>query len=283
MRAGERDDAARQLEHGDRLAIADVEDPREAARRRGKDVRRRDVLHENEIARLPAVSEDRQRLAGECLADEDRHRRRVGAVRILARAKDVEEAQRDGLDPPGLGELAAVKFAVEFRDRIRAARLGQHAFVLRHGGIVPVNRGGRAEAELAHAGGRGFLQHVEQTDDVQGHALVRPRNRFGHAHQRRQMKDTVNAANRRPHRVAIENRPLDEARPRAGEIFTSPGAEIVEHAHLGPAAQLCGEVTADETRAAGDENFHAHAARAMRSAAACIADSCASMLRTSAN
>ena len=84
-------------------------------------------------------------------------------------------------------------------------------------------------------------------------------------------------------RVAIEDRPLDEARPQAGEIFTSPGAEIVEHAHLGPAAQLCGEVTADETRAAGDENFHAHAARAMRSAAACIADSCASMLRTSAN
>ena len=65
---------------------------------RGLQVRCDDVVDVREVARLPAVVEDRHRLAGGDRRDEERHDSGVLRARVLSRPEHVEVAENDGLE-----------------------------------------------------------------------------------------------------------------------------------------------------------------------------------------
>ena len=137
------------------------------------------------------------------LLDEDRHRGGVSALGILARAEDVEEADGGRLKAALAVEEVEVVFAVELGDRIRALRLGQHAFELRHRRVVAVDRGGGSEDQLLHAGRGGGFEHVEQAVDVEVHAFAGLGHRLGHADQGGEVENVVDAFDRLRHGFAI--------------------------------------------------------------------------------
>ncbi len=72
------------------------------------------------------------------------------------------------------------------------------------------------------------------------------------------MKNHVHALHRAAHGGAVENGSLDELVLQARQVVPEAGAQIVQHAHLGPALKMFDDVAADESGAAGDQNFHSN-------------------------
>ena len=111
---------AMQLEHARLAAGADVEDAAAVAGRGEQRVD--DVADEDEVARLAAVAEDRRRLPAREALEEDRDDAALEA-RLLPRAEDVAEAERDvpaAVDAVPAGE---VLLGAELRDPVRRERL----------------------------------------------------------------------------------------------------------------------------------------------------------------
>ena len=134
-------------------------------------VRRHDVLDVDEVARLLAVAMDGEAVACDGLGCEDRDGGRIGALGILARPKDIEipEAGRGELSLPR--EHVAIVFAVELGDGVGALRGRDHRLALGEFGAVPVDGGGRAEAEFFDLGGGGLLQDDQHALVVDLHAF----------------------------------------------------------------------------------------------------------------
>ena len=81
-----------------------------------------DVLDVDEVAALPAVLEDHRRLAVQQPAAEDRRHAGVGVGQRLARAVDVEEAERDRRDAVGPAHRQAHLLLVALRDGVDRGR-----------------------------------------------------------------------------------------------------------------------------------------------------------------
>ena len=96
--AGEVDDFLGELFDGDAVAVADVVGAVHVCMACGVGEGGCDVLDEDEVAGLFAIAEDGDGLVGAGFVDEDGDGGGVGAVGVLARAEDVEEAQGRGVD-----------------------------------------------------------------------------------------------------------------------------------------------------------------------------------------
>ena len=95
--AGQTDDLLREVVDGDPAAVSHVVDAGELMGRH-EHVGCNDILDVDEVTGLFPVAEDGERFVGQRLRQKDRHRRRVGALRVLPGAEDVEIPQTGGLD-----------------------------------------------------------------------------------------------------------------------------------------------------------------------------------------
>jgi len=127
--------------------------------------------------------------------------------------------------------------------------------VFGNGGVVAVNGGGGGEEEAFHAGGGGGFEDVEQAGDVEGDAFVGGGDGFGDADEGGKVIDVVDAGEGGAEEFAVEDGASDEAGADAVEVALVAGAEVVEDEDFGVVLEGFGDVAADETAAAGDEDF----------------------------
>src|SRR2546430_9971049 len=97
------------------------------------------IRYINEVSRLPAVSENRNRLVSDCFLNKSRNDRGVFTSRILIGTKDVKIAQGNSGESPFTREAAAMPFCFMLACGIGTFRLGRHAFNFWNGWIVAVN------------------------------------------------------------------------------------------------------------------------------------------------
>ena len=168
-------------------------------------------------------------LAGEGFLHEDGHGGGVGALGVLARTEDVEEAQRGGVELAFAAEHFEVVFAIELGDGVRALGLGQHGLDLRHVGVVAIDGGGAGEHEFSDAGGGGGFEHVEQAEDVDFDAFARAGHGLGHGDHGGEVEDEVHALHGVIDSGAVGDAAFDEGVGEAVEVVAVAGAEVVEH------------------------------------------------------
>ncbi len=70
------------------------------------------------------------------------------------------------------------------------------------------------------------------------------------------MENVIDALHRLIEQGAIEDGTWAEIDLQPVEVAPVAGAQIVEHAHLGGLVKMFGDMAADETRAASDEDSH---------------------------
>ncbi len=251
-----REDHADHSVDGHLPAIPDVVYPGHTACPRREHTGRHHVAHVHEIPCLLAVTLDRDRLPCQRLPDEVRHHG-IRARGVLPRAEHVEKSQGNDLGLARLREQRPVGLAVELRDRVGAARLGQHRFELRDRRVQAVHRRRAGEAYFLRARRRGFLQDVQIAGDVVGHALLEPFHPIRRVEHRREVEHPVHSLHRRADRLAIDDRAFDHLRVEPGEVGAVTGAQVVEDANVRLALKMFDEMAADEAAAAGHEDSHA--------------------------
>ena len=144
------------------------------------------------VARLRAVAEHLRPAAGEVLAAEDRDHAGL-AVRVLARAVDVAEAQRHRRQAvQALVEArgTARRRASTCRSRPSAGRrmvLGRRD----HVGLAVDRAAGRGEHEAPRAGLARGLEHVDRALDVRARVVVRAVDRDAHVDLRGEVEDDL--------------------------------------------------------------------------------------------
>ena len=219
-------------------------------------VRRDDVLHVDEVAGLLAVAEDGQRLVRDRLRGEDRHRRRIGALRVLARPEHVEVAQARRFQLAGVVEHLAVIFAVELGDRVGALRLGKHRLHFRHDRVVAVDRRRGGKAELLHARPGRFLQHDQHAGIVDVDALDDLGHRFWHTDHRGEVEHVIHVLHRLGDGQPVADVALDEFDVEAVKVLFEAGTQAVQNPDLRLPLKILRNMAADEAGAAGDEYAH---------------------------
>ena len=93
------------------------------------------------------------------------------------------------------------------------------------------------------------------------------------------MENIIGPGNHLRYQLLIENGSLDQAAIESVKIGAVSGAEVVQHDDIGLVLVVFDQMAADESRPAGDDDFHPATSRTSFSMAA----SCASMLATNAN
>ena len=93
------------------------------------------------------------------------------------------------------------------------------------------------------------------------------------------MEDIIGPGNHLRYQFLIEDGSLDQAAIESVKIGAVSGAEVVQHDDIGLVLVVLDQMTPDESRSAGDDDFHPATSRTSFSMAA----SCASMLATSAS
>ncbi len=221
-----------------------------------------DVAHVDVVARLEAVAEDLGALAVEQAAAEDGHHAGL-AVRVLARAVDVAQAQHRGLVAVEAPVQVAVALAGHLahavvRERAGLGRLGarhRQALVLAVAGAA----GGGEDDPGAH-GARG-LEHVDRADDVDVRVVAGVLHGLAHVGLGGQVEDRAHA------RVAGDGRQLVgradvglvELRLARDADLLAVGEVVDDVARPAVGDHRVGQVRADEAGSTGDE-CTAHAA-----------------------
>ena len=221
-----------------------------------KHIGRHNIFDVNEIARLVAIAVDRDGQIFHRAINEDRHGGGILTLGILARPKNIEVAQAGSRQAAFVCKHRAIELPVELGAGIGAFRLGQHGLQLGDHRIVAVNGGGGAQRQLFHAGPGRLFEHDESAGGVDFIALDGLGHGFRHADHGREMKNVIHSLHRLTHRLPIQNRGGDKLMLKGGEIGFETGAQIIEHAHLGPALKMFDDVAANKPGSAGDENFH---------------------------
>ena len=93
------------------------------------------------------------------------------------------------------------------------------------------------------------------------------------------MENIIGSGNQLRDQLMIKNGSLDQAAIEPIKIGAVSGAEVVQHDDIGFVLVVFDQMAADESRPAGDDDFHPATSRTSFSMAA----SCASMLATSAS
>ena len=203
-----------------------------------------------EIARLAAVAINRRLAAGQHGGDEQRDHGRVLAVRILPRAKDVEVADRHGLETVRVREGLAVEFGGQLGGAIRRERGGQIGLAFRRRRLIAIGAARAGIDQSPHAGLLRLVQQVERAGDAGRVGVQRPLDAARHAGQRGIVKDAIDAAHGLGHRGRIGDVGFDEFDPVAnrGQVAQVAGAQVVEHPHpIAARDQRLGNVRANET------------------------------------
>ena len=204
------------------------------------------VLDEAKVARLLAVAENGDRLAGKRSLNETRDGRRVGAVGALPRTEDVEITKAQGFDAIERGKDLEVLLAGELGHRVGGHRRGRHVFALGKGGRLAVSRRGRRENEPLYARSARLIEHRDGTVDVDVVAFDWSFDASRYGAQGGFVENDLDPLdgsgdNRRVANVAGDG--LDARRVAAGhpldralEERPVPGDEVVEHPYDSPRA-----------------------------------------------
>src|SRR5436190_14697696 len=128
-----------QIGYCDLPAYGNVEDPRCLCFQREERIGCDYIFYINEVARLPAVSENRNRLVFDRFLNKSRNGGRVFTSRILVRTKDVKITKRNSGESPFIRENAAMPFAFILACGIRTFRLSRPAFHCWNRWFVAVN------------------------------------------------------------------------------------------------------------------------------------------------
>ena len=124
-------DERNQLEERGALPTRDIDDLACRCRRRGgEEVGAHQVGDVDEVARLQSVAEHDGPIARKEPGDEARDRRRIFALRILPRAIDIEEAQRDARQAVGPRVRLRVQLAGDLLRGVRRDGARRKSFVL---------------------------------------------------------------------------------------------------------------------------------------------------------
>ena len=241
--------------------VVDLVDGIGARRRRREQVRLHRVADVAEVAAGLAVAVDDDLVAGQQRPHPARDHRRVGALRVLPLAEDVEVAQPGHLQPVAAGEHVGVELVDELGHRVRRQRPADDVLDLGQCRMVAVGRARRRVDEAPDAGVARGHEHVEKAVDVGAVGRDRIGERARHRPQRRLVQHDVDAAAGLAARGEVANVAFDEAvsRPlRHGDarldlvdVPTVAGGEVVETHHgLVEPQQSLDQVRADEPRAA---------------------------------
>jgi len=105
--------------------------------------------------------------------------RRIGAIWILPRAKNVEVAQSGKFKVVATGEHIGVQFVYSLRERIGREWMPDIIFQLREGGFIAVHRTAGGIDKASNFGVPGRERHVQKTRDVAFVCGERVRQRKG--------------------------------------------------------------------------------------------------------
>ncbi len=256
------DDPAEDLEQVEQavaVAAGDVERP--AAHDLGGCARSREVgadriVDEGEVAALEAVSVHGGVRAAAQGVDEERDDSRVGGVRTLARAEDVEVAERHRLEAVQLGVDAAVELAGELRDGVGRPWDGGGRLRCRQVGGAAVDAARRGADDPAHPRLPGQLEDGQRAVDVGEVGGERALDRAEHRAVGRLVEDDVGTLEALAHDRLVGDVPDDEACGFA-HVLTGPSREVVEDTHLVAACQKgVDQVRADEAGPTGHDGRH---------------------------
>jgi hypothetical protein len=251
--------------------VGDGQDRRLAARRHversgrrrasGREEGGHGVVHVHVVARLAAVAEHGDRLAGGDGALEERDDARL-AVRILARPVDVGHAQGERREAVVAGVEGQVGLGRRLSGAVRRDRRHRLRLARRYHGRIPVHRRRRREQETLHAGPAGRLEHRHRA----GHVHARVRRRLGHRPPHVDLGGEVAEQLRPDRREKLAHRRLvrDVRRvqlrsplQRALEVLEPPCREVVDRVHGGALGQQSvDDMGADEAGSACDDGLH---------------------------
>src|SRR5262249_11833635 len=145
------------------------------------------ILYINEVSRLLAVSENRDRLVPHCFLNKSRNDSGVFTSRILVGTKDIKITKGNSGESPFLREEAAAPFAFILACGIWTFRLGRHGFNSWNRRIVAVNCSRAAEDQLFCPRPRRLLQNNRCTPSVDLGVVIRLLHGSRHAYHGRQM------------------------------------------------------------------------------------------------
>src|SRR5581483_8258062 len=142
----------------------------------------------------------------------------IGAVGVLAGAKDIEVAEAHALQAVGASENAGVEFVDGLGHGVRGKRASGFGFHFGEGGIVAIDRAAGGVDESADFGGAGGGQDIEKAGDIGGVGAEGIFNGAGNGTEGGLMEDIIGAFARAAAEVEIEEIALEkgEARPLIG-------------------------------------------------------------------
>ena len=214
------------------------------------------VHHVHVVTRLAAVPVDGEGRAIEDAVAEDRDDAGL-AVRILARAIDVREAQRDGVEAVHARVVAEVVLDGELRDAIRGLRRAAGALRRRDLGAVAVERaaGGREHESRARRARADRLEEVERAVDVHLRIEAGIGDALADVHLRGAVHHHVEASLAREAR-GLGAADVDAVEHRGGgHVRALAGGQVVEDGQrVAVGDEGVGTVGADEARAPGEQH-----------------------------
>ena len=220
-----------------------------------------DIADKGEIAGLAAVADHGQRLAGELLREEHAEHGAVGTGGAGARAEDVEGAQAVAWQAVGAAPMHDILLAEIFRQRVRVH--GADFGGLRRGKFIrqAITRRGRHIDQPLHPGLTRRFKRGDGAVDVGMVIAQRMLDAGHHIGERGDMEHPIDILEMGRRIGVIGDIHLVKAErgivAASVEIFRPAGGEIVEDGDImAVAEQSVGNVTADESGAAGNETFH---------------------------
>ena len=256
-RPGSLDDVLRQLFNGDLAAVTGIEHSGDFRVFRHKGKGSYNVFHIDEIARLGAVPIHGDVFSFDSFFNENGHGRSIGALGVLPGAEDIEEAHGCRIDFSFRPEHVEVVFPIQLGNGIGTLGLRVHGFQFGHRGIVSVNGGGRRQHDFFDSGGGSFLQHVQQTVDVDVDAFADLAHGFRHGDERGHVENIVHSLHRLAHQLPVADGTFDERVPEPFQVPEIARAQVVQHTDfLRLILIVFHNVGTDESGAAGYENLH---------------------------
>src|SRR5690606_6903018 len=205
------------------------------------------------------VAEDDRPLAVYQGADELGRDGGVGRIRVLARAEDIEVAQRDGLDVIKVVEDRHELLAGELGDGVRRERVRREALVLRRDFRIAIDGGRRGEDDPSNASVAGGNEQVQRAGDVDGKRGLRIGDRARDGGQGTLVIDQLDAVDGAAEVVLVAEVAFHQLNIVGDvvEVAAVAGGEVVEDADVLAIGEEAGdEMGANESGAAGDENAH---------------------------
>ena len=150
------------------------------------------IVDKAEIAAGFAVAVDIHRFALDHAGDPLRDDGGIGAVRVLARAEDVEVAQAHALQPVGFAKDIGVELVHILGYGIRRQGFADDVFDLGQAGVVAVSAAARGVDKALDFGVSGGNEHVEEARDVGGVGGEGVGHAAGDAAQGGLVQDVVN-------------------------------------------------------------------------------------------